>query len=122
MDPIFIFFLVLLVFMYVLLVRPQRQRARQHQDMLQSLQVGDEVMTTGGIFGEITDMDDQRVQLEIDADVKVAVSRAAIAQKVLPEDAANLVEEPQQAPEPEEAPEPAAAEEPEAVGEKQAPR
>jgi preprotein translocase subunit YajC len=90
--------------------------------MLQSLQVGDEVMTTGGIFGEITDMDDQRVQLEIDADVKVAVSRAAIAQKVLPEDAANLVEEPQQAPEPEEAPEPAAAEEPEAVGEKQAPR
>jgi preprotein translocase subunit YajC len=121
-DPIFIFFLVLLVFMYVLLVRPQRQRARQHQDMLQSLQVGDEVMTTGGIFGEITDMDDQRVQLEIDADVKVAVSRTAIAQKVLPEDAANLVEEPREAPEPEEAPEPAAAEEPEAVGDKQAPR
>jgi preprotein translocase subunit YajC len=121
-DPIFIFFLVLLVFMYVLLVRPQRQRARQHQEMLQSLQVGDEVMTTGGIFGEITDMDDQRVQLEIDADVKVAVSRAAIAQKVQPEDAANLVEEPQEAPEPEEAPEPAAAEEPEAVGDKQAPR
>jgi preprotein translocase subunit YajC len=111
----------LLVFMYVLLVRPQRQRARHHQDMLQSLQVGDEVMTTGGIFGEITDMDDQRVQLEIDADVKVAVSRAAIAQKVQPEDAANLVEEPVEAPEPEEAPEPAAAE-PEAVGDKQAPR
>jgi preprotein translocase subunit YajC len=121
-DPIFIFFLVLLVFMYVLLVRPQRQRARQHQEMLQSLQVGDEVMTTGGIFGEITDMDDQRVQLEIDADVKVAVSRTAIAQKVLPEDAANLVEEPVEAPEPEEAPEPAVAEEPEAVGDKQAPR
>jgi preprotein translocase subunit YajC len=120
-DPIFIFFLVLLVFMYVLLVRPQRQRARQHQEMLQSLQVGDEVLTTGGIFGEITDMDDQRVQLEIDADVKVAVSRAAIAQKVQPEDAANLVEEPVEAPEPEEAPEPAAAE-PEAVGDKQAPR
>ncbi|HWB56502.1 MAG TPA: preprotein translocase subunit YajC [Gaiellaceae bacterium] len=122
MDPIFIFFLVLLVFMYVLLVRPQRQRARQHQDMLRSLQVGDEVLTTGGIFGEITGMDDQRVQLEIDADVKVAVSRAAIAQKVLPEDAANLVEEPDEAPEPEEAPEPAAADEPEAVGDKQAPR
>jgi preprotein translocase subunit YajC len=121
-DPIFIFFLVLLVFMYVLLVRPQRQRARQHQDMLRSLQVGDEVLTTGGIFGEITGMDDQRVQLEIDADVKVAVSRAAIAQKVLPEDAANLVEEPDEAPEPEEAPEPAAADEPEAVGDKQAPR
>ena len=122
MDPIFIFFLVLLVFMHLLLVRPQRQRARQHQEMLQSLSVGDEVLTTGGIYGEITDMDDQRVQLEIDADVKVAVSRQAIAQKVMPEDAANLVEEPDEAPEPEEAPEPAAAEEPEAVGDKQAPR
>jgi len=121
-DPIFIFFLVLLVFMYVLLVRPQRQRARHHQEMLQSLSVGDEVLTTGGIYGEITDMDDQRVQLEIDADVKVAVSRQAIAQKVMPEDAANLVEEPDEAPEPEEAPEPAAAEEPETVGDKQAPR
>jgi preprotein translocase subunit YajC len=122
LDPIFIFFLVLLVFMYVLLVRPQRQRARQHAEMLQSLNVGDEVMTTGGIFGEITNLDDQRVQLEIDADVKIAVSRQAIAQKVLPEDAANLVEEPDEAPEPEEAPEPVTAEEPETVGDKQGPR
>ena len=82
MDPIFIFFLVMLVFMYLLLIRPQRQQAKRMQEMLQNLQVGDEVITAGGIYGEVTEIDDERVQLEVDADVKIAVSRRAIASKV----------------------------------------
>lgn len=106
MDPIFIFFLVVLVFMYLLLIRPQRQQAKRHQEMLQNLSVGDEVVTAGGIYGEVTAIDDERVQLEIDADVKVAVSRRAIASKVPPEEAAAMAEEPEEAPEPETAPEP----------------
>ncbi len=75
MDPIFIFFLVMLVFLYLLLIRPQRQQAKRHQEMLQNLEVGDEVITAGGIYGEITAIDDERVQLEVDADVRIAVSR-----------------------------------------------
>ena len=43
MDPIFLFFLVMLVFLYLLLVRPQRQQAKRHQEMLQGLSIGDEV-------------------------------------------------------------------------------
>jgi preprotein translocase subunit YajC len=111
-DPIFIFFLVMLVILYLLLIRPQRQQAKRHQEMLQNLQVGDEVITTGGIYGEVTGMDDERVQLEIDADVKVAVSRRAIASKVTPEEAAEMAEEPAEAPEPETAPEPEALDKP----------
>lgn len=86
MDPIFIFFLVLLVFMYVLLIRPQRQQAKRHQEMLSSIAVGDEVITAGGLYGEVTGIDDERVQLEIDADVKIAVARRAIASLVPPEE------------------------------------
>ena len=87
MDPILIFFVVMLVFMYLLLIRPQRQQARRHQDLLSNLKVGDEVVTAGGIYGEITALDEERVQLEIDADVKIAVARRAIASIVPPEEA-----------------------------------
>jgi preprotein translocase subunit YajC len=85
-DPIFIFFLVMLGFMYLLLIRPQRQQARRHQEMLTSLKVGDEVITAGGIYGEVTAIDADRVQLEIDADVRIAVAKRAIASIVPPED------------------------------------
>jgi preprotein translocase subunit YajC len=121
-DPIFIFFLVMLVFLYVLLIRPQRQQAKRVQEMLQNLQVGDEVITAGGIYGEITGVDDERVQLEIDADVRIAVARRAIASKVTPEEAAAMADEPEEAPEPETAPEPATFEDPEPVAEERASR
>jgi preprotein translocase subunit YajC len=121
-DPIFIFFLVMLVFLYVLLIRPQRQQAKRVQEMLQNLQVGDEVITAGGIYGEITGVDDERVQLEIDADVRIAVARRAIASKVTPEEAAAMAEEPEEAPEPETAPEPDTFDDPEPVAEERASR
>lgn len=111
MDPIFVFFLVMLVFMYLLLIRPQRQQAKRHQEMLQNLNVGDEVVTAGGIYGEVTAIDDERVQLEIDADVRIAVARKAITTKVPPE-----------AEEPLEAPEPMTVDEPEPLPEEQARR
>ena len=122
MDPIFIFFLVMLVFLYLLLIRPQRQQAKRMQEMLSNLQVGDEVITAGGIYGEITGVDDDRVQLEVDADVRIAVARRAIASKVTPEEAAAMADEPEEAPEPETAPEPDTFEDPEPVAEEQARR
>jgi preprotein translocase subunit YajC len=121
-DPIFIFFLVMLVFLYLLLIRPQRQQAKRHQEMLENLSVGDEVITAGGIYGEVTAIDDERVQLEVDADVRIAVSRRAITNKVTPEEAARMAGEPEEAPEPDDAPEPETFEEPEPVAEEQTSR
>lgn len=122
MDPIFLFFLVMLVFLYLLLVRPQRQQAKRHQEMLQSLSVGDEVITAGGVYGEVTEIDDERVQLEVDADVRIAVARKAIASKVSPEEAAVMAGEPEDAPEPMDAPEPVSIDDVEPVAEEQARR
>jgi preprotein translocase subunit YajC len=127
-DPIFIFFLVMLVFLYLLLIRPQRQQTKRHQEMLENLSVGDEVVTAGGIYGEVTGIDDERVQLEVDADVRIAVSRRAIANKVPPEEASRMADEAEEAaeaeeaPEPDEAPEPEAFEDPEPVAEEQTSR
>ena len=50
--------------------------AKRHQEMLENLSIGDEVVTAGGIYGEVTGIDDERVQLEVDADVRIAVSTA----------------------------------------------
>ena len=87
-------FLVLLLamfgFMYFLLVRPQRQQQRRHADLLSSLKPGDEVVTAGGIYGEVVQLDAERVMLEIDEDVRIAVARRAIASVVPPEELERL--------------------------------
>lgn len=77
-------FLVPLVLLWVLLVRPQQQRMRQAQAMVASLEVGDEVVTAGGIYGTIIDADDTSLGVEIAPGVVVRVSRAAISQRVTP--------------------------------------
>jgi preprotein translocase subunit YajC len=82
-------FLVLLLamfgFMYFLLIRPQRQQQRKHTELLSSLKPGDEVVTAGGIYGEVVQLDAERVMLEIDEDVRIAVARRAIASIIPPE-------------------------------------
>jgi preprotein translocase subunit YajC len=87
-------FLVLLLamfgFMYFLLIRPQRQQQRRHTDLLASLKPGDEVVTAGGIYGEVVQLDAERVMLEIDEDVRIAVARRAIASVVPPEELERL--------------------------------
>jgi preprotein translocase subunit YajC len=89
-DPFFIVLLAMLGFLYFLLIRPQRQQARRHAEMLDRLKVGDEVITSGGIYGEVTEVDAERVMLEIDDDVRIAVAKRAIASVVPPEELARL--------------------------------
>jgi preprotein translocase subunit YajC len=87
------FFLVLLAmfaFMYFLLIRPQRQQQRKHAELLNQLKIGDEVITAGGIYGEIVQLDTERVMVEIDDDVKIAVARRSIATVVPPEELERL--------------------------------
>ncbi|HZP89687.1 MAG TPA: preprotein translocase subunit YajC [Actinomycetota bacterium] len=68
---------------YFLLIRPQRNRARQQQSLLSALQVGDEVMTAGGIFGTVTEIDEESdtVMVEIAPGTDVRMLRRAIAQR-----------------------------------------
>jgi preprotein translocase subunit YajC len=74
--------------MYFFLIRPQRRRMREQQDLQQSIQVGDEVVTTSGIFGTISGEDGPaRFWLEIDDDVQIRISRAAVQSRVEDEDA-----------------------------------
>jgi len=77
---------ILVVFVglfYFMLIRPQQKRMKEQRDMLAKLAVGDEVATTGGLLGRITDLGDTVVTLEIATGVNVRLQRAQISQ-VLP--------------------------------------
>ena len=69
--------LVLGIF-YFVMVLPMRKRQQKVQAFLQALKAGDRVVTSGGIYGSITRVNDQSVQLQIANNVRVEVSRAAI--------------------------------------------
>jgi preprotein translocase subunit YajC len=68
--------------MYFFMIRPQRRRMRETQELQRSIQVGDEVITTSGVYGIITGLDGpNRFWLEIDDDVQIRIARAAISGK-----------------------------------------
>jgi preprotein translocase subunit YajC len=75
--------LLMLVGFYFLLIRPQRNRQRAQQALLSALDVGDEVMTTGGIFGTIVDIDEDEgvLTVEIAPNTRVKMLRQGIAQR-----------------------------------------
>ncbi len=70
--------------LYFLMIRPQRARQRQQQAMLASLRVGDEVMISGGIFGTLTEIDDDAgtVRVEIAPGTQVRLLRQGVIQRL----------------------------------------
>ncbi|MFC2088591.1 preprotein translocase subunit YajC [Calditrichota bacterium] len=73
-------FLAIIVIMYFLMIRPQMKKQKERQKMVDSLQKGDNVVTTGGIHGKVmgfTD-NDKTVILRVDDNVKINVDRSAV--------------------------------------------
>ena len=73
--PIILIFVVF----YFLLIRPQQKRAKDHRTLLGNLKEGDQVITSGGIYGRITGIRDDKITLEISDKVRVKVNRGNIA-------------------------------------------
>jgi len=70
--------------MYLLLIRPQRKKQKEHNLLLQQLKKGDKVVTGGGMFGTIFAIDEERnrVVLKISNDIKMEFLKSSIAAKV----------------------------------------
>ena len=71
------FALVLAIFYFIILL-PMKKKQKKVQEFLSALKVGDRVVTSGGIFGSITKMNEQSIQLQIAQNVKVEIARNAI--------------------------------------------
>jgi preprotein translocase subunit YajC len=82
-------FLIIMVLMlgvmYVLMIRPQRQRQAQQQSMIDRASVGDDVLTTGGIYGTISETEGDDIVVEIANGVTVHMTRRGIAAVLPPE-------------------------------------
>jgi len=78
MSQIFLIVPIFLIF-YFLLIRPQKEKDKQHQKMLANLAKNDEIVTSSGIHGTIVNIKDKTVILRIDEDVKIEIEKNCIA-------------------------------------------
>ena len=78
-----LFPIILIAIMYFLMIRPQMKRQKEHKAMLDKLSRGDEVLTSGGLAGVVTDIGDNFVTVEIADGVRVRVQKSAVG-NVLP--------------------------------------
>ncbi len=72
--------ILIFVIFYFLLILPQRRKQREHAEMIKNLKKGDRVITTGGIYGTITRLKKNYVELEVANQVVLKVQRNAISQ------------------------------------------
>ena len=71
--------ILMFVIFYFLLIRPQQKKAKTHQEMINNLKKGDRVITSGGMYGTVTSLDDTTATVEIAEKVRVKITRSSIA-------------------------------------------
>ena len=102
--PVFlVYFALLAVAFFFLIVRPQRRQLAARRALIQAVEVGDEIITAGGIYGEITAVDEDDVRVRIAPELEVRVARRAIAGVTTSHDAEEL-EKPEEPERPEPTP------------------
>ncbi|MDI6831905.1 MAG: preprotein translocase subunit YajC [Actinomycetota bacterium] len=86
----------LIAIFYFMLIRPQQKRMRQQMELINSLRAGDEVMTSSGIYGTITEIEEDTVLLEVAEDVEIRVAKSAIARTFTSREGPGDEEEPEE--------------------------
>ena len=81
-DPTIIIFLVLIFgVMYFLMIRPQRKRQKEHQQLLEELRRGDKVVTAGGVHGVVESLGEDSVVIKIESGATMSVTRSSVVTK-----------------------------------------
>ena len=73
---------VIFIAFYFLLIRPQQKKQKAHNEMVSALQVGDEIMTAGGILGRITGVSDHYAVVQISENTEIKIQKSSVAQVV----------------------------------------
>lgn len=73
-----IMLVIMFAIFYFLLIRPQQKRAKQHKQLIESLKVGDQVITAGGIHGKVSAIQDTVVTVEVATGVKIKINRSSV--------------------------------------------
>src|SRR5262249_21365378 len=84
-PAIAIYLVILVAAFYFLIVRPQRRNAMIRRQLLNAVEVGDEIVTTGGVYGTVVAIEDDTLEIEIAPDVVVKLARGAVGARITPE-------------------------------------
>ena len=78
----FVPIILIFVIMYFLMIRPQQKKVKEHKAMVEAVRRGDQVVTSGGLIGKVTKVDDQKgeVEVELAPNVKVRVVKSTLSQ------------------------------------------
>lgn len=86
---IIFWFVVIILAFFVLVVRPQRRRVAAHKALIDRIKPGDQIITSGGLIGEVVSIEPATMRLRIDDGVEVHIARGAVAQVIPDVDALN---------------------------------
>ncbi len=75
----FIFFGIMLLVMYLFMIRPQQRRQKEQRKYIESIQVGNPVVTSGGIHGKVISLTKDTLVIEVDKGVKITIERSSIS-------------------------------------------
>jgi len=78
--PSFVFLLLIILVFYLFMIRPQMKKQKDMKSYRSGLKQGDKIVTTGGIYGKITDIKDSTVTVEIADNVRVRIDKNAVVQ------------------------------------------
>jgi len=76
-----IFVVLMFGLMYFVMIRPQRKRQKEHQQLIEELHRGDRVITAGGIYGQVESIDDESVVLKVESGTTIRVAKGSVAGK-----------------------------------------
>ena len=72
-------FILVFVIFYLLIVMPQKNRQKKHQNMVEQLKPGDQIITSGGVYGTIMGVQPDRIELKVAANVKIDITKSSVA-------------------------------------------
>ena len=82
-DPTLFLLFGFMILIYFLMIRPENKRRKTHQEMISRLEMGDEIVTAGGILGKVSKITDQYIELSISDNTKIKIQKTSIS-AVLP--------------------------------------
>ena len=89
-DPTFLLLIGFFVLIYFVMIRPENKRKKAHEQMITAIEIGDEIVSSGGLLGKITKINDQFFEITLGNNVKVKIQKAAIS-NVLPKGTINSI-------------------------------
>ena len=89
-DPTLFLLFGFMILIYFLMIRPENKKRKSHQEMLTSLELGEEVVTAGDILGKVSKISDQYIEISIADNTKIKVQKTSIS-TVLPKGTLNSI-------------------------------